>query len=77
MKKNNKASSIQRALYIDYIQGAFTDEDLNTIEKYLVDESISLISHPFQPQPVAVLEELFAQISLFLSNDIVQKSYQV
>jgi hypothetical protein len=63
-------------LYIDYIQGAFTDEDLNTIEKYLVDESISLISHPFQPQPVAVLEELFAQISLFLLISC-KKSYQV
>ncbi len=72
MKKPRETSSIQQTLCIDYLQGLFTNQDLKTIEKLLWDESISLISHSHQPQPIAGLEELFAQVSLFLSQDIVQ-----
>lgn len=59
------------ALGIDYLEGTFNKEDLDDIENYLNKKSISLYASSHHPKQIMGIEDLFPQIGIMLSPDIV------
>ncbi len=61
---------------IDYLENSFTKEELRLIEDSLGKGGINLVTHSHPSEPIAGIEDLFPQIVLFLSLDIVTVIYQ-
>ena len=71
MKRNIKENIRCSAILIDSLQTIFSLEDINELEMCLKQENIHLEMHTHQPQYIAGIEELFAQVQILLSPDIV------
>lgn len=73
-KRNVKQVSLatQNVVAIDYLEGAFTDEELKEIDSVLTGNQISLAVHSHELRQMMAVEELFPQIRIILSSPIVR-----
>lgn len=69
---NQKKKIPTCAIGLDYLQGAFNNEDLLILENELKDSKLSLMSHETPPKHIMGIEDFFPQIQAFLSSDVVQ-----
>lgn len=68
----SKKKALTSAIGLEYQQNAFDSEELKELENGLSDCGISLKTHANKPKYIMGIEELFPQIQIFLSSDIVQ-----
>ena len=67
-----KRKPLTNTIGLEYLQNSFETEELKELEKCLADCGISLKTHENTPKHIMGLEDLFPQIQIFLSSDIVQ-----
>lgn len=70
--EKSKRKTLTNTIGLDYQQNAFETEELKELENGLVDCGISLKTHVNTPKHIMGIEDLFPQIQIFLSSDIVQ-----
>lgn len=63
---------LKKTIAIDYLENAFEKEEFVEIERTLQSIDCSLVTHSHPNRYIASFEELFANISILLSPDIVQ-----
>ena len=68
-RKNDYTSS---AIGIEYLQNALTTNEITELESNLNRYGIKLQTHSNAPQFIMGIEDLFPQIQIFLSPDIVE-----
>ena len=61
-----------KTLGLEYLNGAFTDQELKQLSNTLEKSGITLVSNATRPRHIAGIETLFPQIQIFLSHDIIQ-----
>ena len=73
-KQNVKQVSLaaQNIVAIDYLEGAFTEDELQEIDLVLTENQITLAVHSHEPRQMMAVEELFPQIRIVLSSPIVR-----
>lgn len=71
MTINKKRDIPLSTIYIDYLQNAFTSSEIENMEETLSAENLILSTKSHMPQHILGIEELFAQISIYLPPDIV------
>ena len=69
---NKKILAITNTIGLEYQQNAFETTELKELENGLSDCNISLKAHVNTPKYIMGIEDLFPQIQVFLSSDIVQ-----
>lgn len=62
----------QDVVAIDYLEGAFTQDELQEIDSVLAENQITLAIHSHEPRHMMAVEELFPQIRIILSSPIVR-----
>ena len=62
----------ENILGLEYLEGTFTNEELQQISNLLETNGITFLSHSKESRPIAGIDILFPQIQAFLSNDLVQ-----
>lgn len=62
----------QDVVAIDYLEGAFTQDELQEIDSILARDQIILAIHAYEPRHMMAVEELFPQIRIVLSSPIVR-----
>lgn len=68
---NRKKDVPSSTIFIDYLRNAFTSTEIEEMKKTLSTEKLQLATKSHMPQHILGIEELFAQISIFLPPDIV------
>lgn len=68
----SKRKTLTNTIGLEYQQKAFEKEELKELETGLSVCGISLKTHENSPKHIMGIEELFPQIQIFLSSDIVQ-----
>ena len=68
----SKRKALTNTIGLEYQKNAFETEELKELENGLSDCGISLKTHVNTPKYIMGIEELFPQIQVFLSPDIVQ-----
>lgn len=67
----DKKREIENAVWIDYLQDSFTSDDIEELAECLDRENILLRTHVHRPQYIGGIEQLFPQIRILLSPEIV------
>ena len=67
-----KRKTLTNTIGLEYQQNAFETEELKELENGLSNYDISLKTHANSPKYIMGIEDLFPQIQIFLSPDIVQ-----
>lgn len=67
-----KRNLLTNTIGLEYLKNAFETEELKELETGLADCGISLKIHENPPKHIMGIEDLFPQIQIFLSSDIVQ-----
>lgn len=62
----------EKTLGLEYLDGAFTNEELQQFSNALEKSGITFVSRATKPRHIAGIETLFPQIQVFLSNDLVE-----
>lgn len=70
--ENRKPKSNE--IVIDYLENAFTEEELENLSGLLSECNLSIWGHPHRPMHINGIEDLFAQITVFLPPDLL---YQI
>lgn len=60
-------------IVIDYLENAFTEEELNEMSELLNEYGFSVWGHPHRPRYIQGIEDLFAQITIVLPPDLLQQ----
>ena len=68
----SKRKALTNTIGLEYQKNAFETEELKELENGLSGCGISLKTHENTPKYIMVIEDLFPQIQIFLSSDIVQ-----
>ena len=68
----SKRKAVTNTIGLEYQQNAFETEELKELENGLSGCGISLKIHENTPKYIMGIEDLFPQIQIFLSSDIVQ-----
>ena len=68
----SKRKALTNTIGLEYPQNAFETEELKELENGLSSCGISLKIHENTPKYIMGIEDLFPQIQIFLSSDIVQ-----
>ena len=70
MRKLN-INNFHSAMILDYLEGSFDEDELKELEGILDSSQLSLTINQHEPIHLNAIEELFPQVRMFLSHDIV------
>lgn len=71
MMKNKKP--MRNEIVIDYLENAFTEDELDNLSEILSDANLSIWGHSHKPKHINGIEDLFAQITVILPPDLLQQ----
>lgn len=71
MNETQDTPNVRNAIGLDYLDGTFLPDDIAALEGYLQWAGISLTIRHHSERYLAGIGDLFADISIFLSSDIV------
>jgi hypothetical protein len=63
--------NFQSSISIDYLEGSFSESELNELKEILESSQFSLTTSSHEPINIGGIEELFPQIKMLVSPDIV------
>ena len=59
-------------IFIDYLENAFTEEELDNLAKQVGEHNYLIYGHPHSPKHINGIEELFAHITIYLPHDLIK-----